>query len=196
MSEYEVLNAKSANELRGDDVGLAKALCARLFIESANMLNDYQNISEKNLIKKLKDEYNFSIGTGTMHRWRVEGKWDEQLKAAIALASTNDTSLQKVVKNSTLKEAVRNTEISIERNNTLLAAGYELAEIELLDLKNKRASGAQLSKDEFFRFFNLTKLFAERDDRMKDRLALMATNAVDANAVLNQLEAIDVEIED
>lgn len=196
MSEYEVLSAKSANELRGDDVGLAKALCARLFIESANMLNDYQNISEKNLIKKLKDEYNFSIGTGTMHRWRVEGKWDEQLKAAIALASTNDTSLQKVVKNSTLKEAVRNTEISIERNNTLLAAGYELAEIELLDLKNKRASGAQLSKDEFFRFFNLTKLFAERDDRMKDRLALMATNAVDANAVLNQLEAIDVEIED
>lgn len=196
MNEYEILNGQSAGKLRGDELALAKNLCAKLFINSANMLNDYQSISEKALIQKLRDEYNFAIGTGTIHRWRVDGKWDEQLKASVALAVVEDDSLQKALKNSTLKEAVRNTEVSIERNNTLLAAGYELAEIELLDLKNKRASGAPLSKDEFFRFFNLTKLFAERDDRMKDRLAMMASNAVDAKAVLNQLEAIDVELED
>ncbi len=171
----------------------AQRLAYEIYVESPCVANDWTPITEKALQAKLK-EAGFSVGAGSISRWKKKFKWAQALEAKLAIALASDDS-KEIVKSSALKTATKNTQISIETNNTLLNAAYDIAENELFILREKSNAGALEMKD-FKKFIELFKLTSERDDRMLDRLANIPRANIDASQILNQLEVIDIEVEE
>ena len=102
---------------------------------------------------------------------------------------------KELIKNSALKTATKNTQVSIELNNALVATGYEIAYNEFAILKAKSDAGPLDMKD-FKKFSELMKIFTDREDRMLDRLAQIPRINISAEQILGKLEVIDIEVEE
>lgn len=192
MYMVAVKGEKMENEMF-EAMSEAQRLAYEIYVESPCVANDWTPITEKALQAKLK-EAGFSVGAGSINRWKKKFKWAEALEAKLAIALASDDS-KEIVKSSALKTATKNTQISIETNNTLLNAAYDIAQNELFILREKSNAGALEMKD-FKKFIELFKLTSERDDRMLDRLANIPRVNIDASQILNQLEVIDIEVEE
>lgn len=167
-------------------------LAYELYLDSPSITNDWTPITEKALQAKLK-ELGHSVGSGSINRWKKKFKWAEALEAKLAVAMASDDS-RELVKSSALKTATKNTQVSIELNNALVATGYEIAYNEFAILKAKSDAGALDMKD-FKKYSELMKIFTDREDRMLDRLAQIPRVSISAEQILGKLEVIDIEVE-
>ena len=171
----------------------AQRLAYEIYLESPSITNDWTPITEKALQAKLKEK-GFSVGAGSINRWKKKFKWAEALEAKLALAIASDDN-KELIKNSALKTATKNTQVSIELNNELVATGYDIAYNEFAILKAKSDAGALDMKD-FKKFSELMKIFTDREDRMLDRLAQIPRINISAEQILGKLEVIDIEVEE
>ncbi|WP_086237812.1 hypothetical protein [Campylobacter porcelli] len=196
----EVLNTnEELKTLKSDELPPAPIMneeqkkAYELWITSATLENDFTPITERKLAENLA-EYGISASNSRINRWKQKFGWAKLLEHKINLAMINNESLNKTIKHTALNTAVENTKVDLERNTALLGTAYSIAEIELKELYHKRQNGG-LSKDEFKRFEALFKIIADRDDRMNDRLAHIATEAVSSVEVFERLNQISLDIE-
>lgn len=190
MSEI-VTEIKEAQEL--PPMSDAQRLAYEIYVNSPDITNDWTPITEKALQAKLKEK-GFSVGAGSINRWKKKFNWTGALEAKLAIAlSCYDN--KELIKSSALKTATKNTQVSIELNNALVATGYEIAYNEFAILKAKSEAGALDMKD-FKKFSELMKIFTDREDRMLDRLAQIPRINISAEQILNKLEVIDIEVEE
>lgn len=164
-----------------------------IWLNSADYSNNYTPITERDLASKMKT-LGYEISCSAVNRWKSKFKWKDYLENKINLSLIENKDIKEIIRHSSLQTAVSNTKIDIERNSNILGTCYEIAEIEVAELLEKRQNG-NLSKEDFKRFALLTKIFADRDDRMNDRLANISFNSVSGDDVLNRLETIEIEIE-
>ena len=171
----------------------AQRLAYEIYLDSPDITNDRTPITEKALQAKLKEK-GFSVGAGSINRWKKKFKWADALEAKLAVAMAGDDN-KELIKNSALKTATKNTQVSIELNNELVATGYDIAYNEFAILKAKSDAGALDMKD-FKKFSELMKIFTDREDRMLDRLAQIPRINISAEQILGKLEVIDIEVEE
>ncbi|WP_086239229.1 hypothetical protein [Campylobacter devanensis] len=169
------------------------SIAYEIWINSATLENDFTPITERKLAELLTTK-GISSSSSRINRWKQKYGWNKLLEHKINLALIENKELNRTIKHAALGAAVENTKVDIERNTALLATAYSIAEIELTELYQKRQNGS-LSKDEFKRFEALFKIVADRDDRMNDRLAHIATEAVSSVEVFERLNQISLDIE-
>ena len=172
----------------------AQSAALEIYLQSANFDNNFTPLSERALQDELKKR-GFEVGSGSIHRWKVKFKWAQLLENAVNSAIVDDKNVQTALKNSSLQSAVKNTKVDLDRNNIILAACYEIGEIELAELLQKRRD-SKLSNAEFDRFYKLMKMAKESQDRMLDRLANMPKEYANSDEVFKRLSFIDVDIEE
>ena len=169
------------------------SIAYEIWINSATLENDFTPITERKLAELLTTK-GISSSSSRINRWKQKYGWNKLLEHKINLALIENKELNRTIKHAALNTAVENTKVDIERNTALLSTAYSIAEIELTELYHKRQNGS-LSKDEFKRFEALFKIVADRDDRMNDRLAHIATEAVSSVEVFERLNQISLDIE-
>lgn len=169
------------------------SIAYEIWINSATLENDFTPITERKLAELLTTK-GISSSSSRINRWKQKYGWNKLLEHKINLALIENKELNRTIKHAALNTAVENTKVDIERNTKLLGVAYSIAEIELTELYHKRQNGS-LSKDEFKRFEALFKIVADRDDRMNDRLAHIATEAVSSVEVFERLNQISLDIE-
>lgn len=169
------------------------SIAYEIWINSATLENDFTPITERKLAELLTTK-GISSSSSRINRWKQKYGWNKLLEHKINLALIENKELNRTIKHAALNTAVENTKVDIERNTALLGTAYSIAEIELTELYHKRQNGS-LSKDEFKRFEALFKIVADRDDRMNDRLAHIATEAVSSVEVFERLNQISLDIE-
>lgn len=169
------------------------SIAYEIWINSATLENDFTPITERKLAELLTTK-GISSSSSRINRWKQKYGWNKLLEHKVNLALIENKELNRTIKHTALNTAVENTKVDIERNTALLATAYSIAEIELTELYQKRQNGS-LSKDEFKRFEALFKIVADRDDRMNDRLAHIATEAVSSVEVFERLNQISLDIE-
>ena len=67
----------------------AQRLAYEIYLDSPSITNDWTPITEKALQAKLKEK-GFSVGAGSINRWKKKFKWAEALEAKLALAMASD----------------------------------------------------------------------------------------------------------
>ena len=169
------------------------SIAYEIWINSATLENDFTPITERKLAQLLTTK-GINSSSSRINRWKQKYGWAKLLEHKINLALIENKELNRTIKSTALGTAVENTKVDLERNTALLGTAYSIAEIELKELYHKRANGT-LSKDEFKRFEALFKILADRDDRMNDRLAHIATGAVSSVEVFERLSQISLDIE-
>ncbi|WP_086253663.1 hypothetical protein [Campylobacter sp. P091] len=169
------------------------SIAYEIWINSATLENDFTPITERKLAELLTTK-GISSSSSRINRWKQKYGWNKLLEHKVNLALIENKELNRTIKHTALGAAVENTKVDIERNTKLLGVAYSIAEIELTELYHKRQNGS-LSKDEFKRFEALFKIVADRDDRMNDRLAHIATEAVSSVEVFERLNQISLDIE-
>lgn len=169
------------------------SIAYEIWINSATLQNDFTPITERKLAELLTTK-GISSSSSRINRWKQKYGWNKLLEHKVNLALIENKELNRTIKSAALNAAVENTKVDLERNTALLATAYSIAEIELIELYHKRQNGT-LSKDEFKRFEALFKIVADRDDRMNDRLAHIATEAVSSVEVFERLNQISLDIE-
>lgn len=169
------------------------SIAYEIWINSATLENDFTPITERKLAELLTTK-GISSSSSRINRWKQKYGWNKLLEHKVNLALIENKELNRTIKHAALGAAVENTKVDIERNTKLLGVAYSIAEIELTELYHKRQNGS-LSKDEFKRFEALFKIVADRDDRMNDRLAHIATEAVSSVEVFERLNQISLDIE-
>ncbi|ALV24953.1 hypothetical protein CIG2463D_1385 [Campylobacter iguaniorum] len=165
------------------------------WIESASFENDFKPISEKKLCE-LMNQKGYEVGATSIHRWRVKFNWDEMLKTVIATSLSEDTEVKSLISKSALQTSVKNTKVDVARNEHLMAACYEIMELEAMDILAKKRETGKISPDEFDRANKISRLVVDRQDKMLDRLANMPKEIISSAEVLDNLSKVALEIED
>lgn len=193
LNEPEELQALQTSPPQNQPMNEEASIAYEIWINSATLENDFTPITERKLAELLATK-GISSSSSRINRWKQKYGWNKLLEHKVNLALIENKELNRTIKHAALGAAVENTKVDLERNTKLLATAYSIAEIELIELYHKRQNGA-LNKDEFKRFEALFKIVADRDDRMNDRLAHIATEAVSSVEVFERLNAITLDIE-
>lgn len=193
LNEPEELQALQGKISPPQRMNEEASIAYEIWINSATLENDFTPITERKLAELLTTK-GISSSSSRINRWKQKYGWNKLLEHKVNLALIENKELNRTIKHTALNTAVENTKVDIERNTKLLGVAYSIAEIELTELYHKRQNGS-LSKDEFKRFEALFKIVADRDDRMNDRLAHIATEAVSSVEVFERLNQISLDIE-
>ena len=193
LNEPQELQALQTSPPQNQPMNEEASIAYEIWINSATLENDFTPITERKLAELLSTK-GISSSSSRINRWKQKYGWNKLLEHKINLALIENKELNRTIKHAALGAAVENTKVDLERNTKLLGVAYSIAEIELIELYHKRQNGT-LSKDEFKRFEALFKIVADRDDRMNDRLAHIATEAVSSVEVFERLNAITLDIE-
>lgn len=193
LNEPEELQALQTSPPQSEPMNKEASIAYDIWINSATLENDFTPITERKLAELLTTK-GISSSSSRINRWKQKYGWNQLLEHKINLALIENKELNRTIKHTALNTAVENTKVDLERNTKLLGVAYSIAEIELIELYHKRQNGT-LNKDEFKRFEALFKIVADRDDRMNDRLAHIATEAVSSVEVFERLNAITLDIE-
>lgn len=193
LNEPEELQALQTSPPQSEPMNEEASIAYDIWINSATLENDFTPITERKLAELLTTK-GISSSSSRINRWKQKYGWNQLLEHKINLALIENKELNRTIKHTALNTAVENTKVDLERNTKLLGVAYSIAEIELIELYHKRQNGT-LNKDEFKRFEALFKIVADRDDRMNDRLAHIATEAVSSVEVFERLNAITLDIE-
>lgn len=193
LNEPEELQALQDKTSPPQRMNEEASIAYEIWINSATLENDFTPITERKLAELLTTK-GINSSSSRINRWKQKYGWNKLLEHKVNLALIENKELNRTIKHAALNTAVENTKVDIERNTKLLGVAYSIAEIELTELYHKRQNGS-LTKDEFKRFEALFKIVADRDDRMNDRLAHIATEAVSSVEVFERLNQISLDIE-
>lgn len=166
-----------------------------IYIQSANLENDFTPISERALAKKLHD-MGLKSSMSAIGRWKKKFGWAQALQNEVTLAMSRDKPVKDMLRNSSLKAVVENTKVDIERNDVLMASSYQFFETEAREILEKKRNGEFISKEERETMKFIATLSTTRKDKMLDRMALMPRDAVSADEILSRFSAISLEVED
>ena len=173
----------------------AQIRAQEIFLTTAVVENNFTPNSEVKIAEALKIE-GYDASSSSVGRWKKKYEWEKLLHVKISMAMTQDESAKKIIQNSSLDTAVKNTEVDIKRNNILIAASYQALEYEAnMILKVVEDGKRPLNEIEFDKLYKIAKLSTDRHDRMLDRLASMPPEAISSQEVYERLKNIPIEYE-
>ena len=154
--------------------------------------NDFKPNSDLKTSEYMKS-IGHTVSKSGIFKWRKRYDWNKDLEFRVKQLTSEDkkvkASLGAVIKD----EAVQKTIVDLERNKCLLGQGYEILEIKRrLIMKTYRLTGKISEKDTQLAL-QITKLSADREDRMMDRKVV--SDALGKEEALKAIAKVAGEIE-
>lgn len=164
-----------------------------IYLESATFENDYKTISCMKIEEKLKDE-GFSGGKSSINRWIKDFDFKSHLELKIQTSFTKDKSIAKTTE--ALRKSVEKDLVTVERNSKLIANTYsileEFASHVLHEIKEKK----RFTREDIKLVKEIAVLTTGREDKMLDRLALIGSEKISSQELLEEFQNVVIELED
>lgn len=162
------------------------------WLSGINFENDFKPNSDLKTSEYMKS-IGHVVSKSGIFKWRKRYDWNKDLEFRIKQLTSEDkkvkASLGAVIKD----EAVQKTIVDLERNKCLLGQGYEILEIKCkLIMETYRLTGKISEKDTQLAL-QITKLSADREDRMMDRKVV--SDALGKDEALKAIAKVAGEIE-
>ncbi len=130
--------------------------------------NDFKPHSDQKTSDYMKS-IGHKVSKSGIFKWRKRYNWQKELDFRIKQLTSEDqkvrNSLAEVVKD----EAVQKTIVDLERNKELLGRGYEILELKCKLIMEQYRINKKISEKDARLALEITRLAANREDRMLDR---------------------------
>lgn len=173
-----------------------QTLALQLWLESANLWNDFKPMSDRELCEVLERE-GIVVGKSTIDRWRKKFDFEAHLQTKISVSMVEDQGTRDLISKSASDAVVQKTIVDLDRNETLAGMAYSILEAKAEVILKKYEDTKSISDNDAKIALSIAQLTTGRTDRMLDRAAMLdAAKLVSKDDLLDQFNNIDVEIEE
>jgi len=163
-----------------------------IYLDSATFDNGYKPMSLEKIAQQIKSE-GLSASSSSIGRWKKLFHFDKRLELKINTVMLQDEKDD--IKSKAISKATQETMDRFKINGEIIEDMYIVAKLFGEKVKNDIANNRfnrediKLAKDILF-------LTTTREDKMLDRVANAGDTKISSKEILDQFNAIDVEIEE
>lgn len=173
----------------------AQARALKLYCSSATLQNGYNPMTYDEIAKVLISE-GLTGSSSSVQRWSVKFDFKAHLEAQIQLAIIHDKDRK--TQNLAIRSMENKKAVDILRNNELTSDGYEVLEAYVTSILERLDAGgsASVGLKEIQLVKDIVVLTSSREDKLLDRLAGMGGETLTSKQLMEEFEAIDMDIEE
>ncbi len=171
----------------------AQKRALEIYKNSATLYNDYKPCSIEAIAKQLKDE-GYEASSSSVQRWKKKFDFDSYLNLEIQSVMVRDNSV--VISQQASKEAAKKTVVDLEKNASLMGECHDLLECFVKQTKEVYKRTKVIKRDDAKLALAIYAQCGNREDKFLDRVANSGGDKISSEQILEEIIAIDVDIED
>lgn len=161
------------------------------WLSGVSFENDFKPMSDQKTSDYMKS-IGHKVSKSLVFKWRKRYNWAPELEFRIKQLTSEDKKVRASLGETIKDETVQKTIVDLERNKELLGRGYEILEIKCKLIMEQYKITGKISEKDTSLALAITKLVADREDRMLDRKVV--ADALGKEEALRAIAAIAGEV--
>ncbi len=171
----------------------AQKRALEIYKNSATMYNDYKPCSIEAIAKQLKEE-GYEASSSSVQRWKKKFDFDSYLDLELQSVMVKDNSI--IIAQQATAGAAKKTVVDLEKNAALMGECHDLLQLFVKQTKEVYQKTKHIKNADAKLTLAIYTQCGTREDKFLDRVANSGGDKLNSDEILQEISAIDVDIED